>query len=369
MRQILIILLFVSVFSEANGQPRLKTENVILITLDGFRWQELFTGADSLLITNKTFVKDPLALKNVFWAETSQERRELLMPFFWKTVSKQGVIIGNRKYGNFVNCSNSMWFSYPGYNEILTGYSDDARIKSNNKIHNPNVTVLEFLNQQSQLKGKVAVFGSWDLFPFIINEERSGIPVNGGYENAVGSDINAQEKLLNKLQGEIPGEWSNVRFDAFTHNYALEYLKRKSPRVMFISYGETDDFAHDGKYDAYLKSANQTDKFIGELWNWVQSSPTYKDKTTFIITTDHGRGTVPIDAWKNHGEDIAGAGEIWFAIIGPDTASKGELKARSQYYQSQVAKTLAAFFNIKYQPTYQNPGEVIRESGAGNVKP
>ena len=38
-----------------------------------------------------------------------------------------------------------------------------------------------------------------------------------------------------------------------------------------ISYGETDDFAHDGQYDAYLTSAHQTDAFIRELWDWVQA--------------------------------------------------------------------------------------------------
>lgn len=118
---------------------------------------------------------------------------------------------------------------------------------------------------------------------------------------------------------------------------------------MYIAYGETDDFAHDGRYDQYLISAKRTDKYIGELWNWVQSHKKYKDKTTFIITTDHGRGTQPIATWRNHGDEIAGAGEIWLAVIGPDTPPVGEVKTPGQLYQNQVAETAAAFLGVNYE--------------------
>src|SRR5690606_22459764 len=98
------------------------------------------------------------------------------------------------------------------------------------------------------------------------------------------------EKYLNILQPQTHSPWSGVRLDIFTHHYALEYMKRKHPRVTYIAYGETDDFAHDGRYDHYLHAARRTDKFIREIWEYCQSDPFYKDNTTFIITTDHGRG-------------------------------------------------------------------------------
>lgn len=343
------------IFSHA--QNKRKTENVFIITLDGLRWQEVFTGADSLLITNKTFVKDPVGLNTTFWAETSQERREVLMPFFWSVLARQGQIFGNRKYGNNVNVTNTMWFSYPGYNEILTGYADDARIRTNNKVLNPNVTILEYLNKDPKFKGKVAAFGSWDVFPFIINEERSGVPVNAGFEKAVGT-LSDNEKFLNQLLDEVPSPWSTVRLDAFTHHYLLEHLKQETPKVVYISYGETDDFAHDGKYDAYLKSARQTDNFIKQLWEYTQSTPAYKDKTTFIITTDHGRGSTPLDAWKNHGRDVPGADQIWFAVMGPDTPPTGEMKKRGQFFQNQFAKTAAAFLGVDYK-TVSPVGDIV----------
>jgi len=161
--------------------PQENATKVVLITLDGLRFQEVFSGADPLLITNKKYVNDTTELKEQFWRETPKKRREALMPFFWKEVSKMGQIHGNRNLGSKVDLTNKMWFSYPGYNEILTGKADDARIDSNDKIPNPNKTILEIANSDPRYKGKVAAFGSWDVFPYIVNEERSGVYVNAGF--------------------------------------------------------------------------------------------------------------------------------------------------------------------------------------------
>ena len=356
-----LILIFLYSFNLAHAQSSRKTENIFIITLDGFRWQELFSGADSALIKNKEFTDDAEGMMSLFWNDTPMERRKKLMPFFWTTLVTEGQLYGNRWHNNNVNCSNTMWFSYPGYNEILCGFADDERINSNKKIDNPNVTVLESLNKSRRYKGKVAAFCSWDVFPFIINEKRSGLPVNAGYEIAAGRNLSKREIFLNELQGIIPGHWGSVRQDAFTHHYALEYVKKHQPKVVFISYGETDDFAHDGRYDEYLKSARRTDQFIQQLWQWIQSQAVYKNKTTFLITTDHGRGTIPAQNWKHHGDEIQGADQIWLAVIGPDTPSTGEQKAEGQLYQNQIAKTAAAFLGVDYT-NEREVGDVINKA-------
>ncbi len=330
----------------ACGQQR-KTENVFLITLDGLRWQELFSGADSSLNSDEDYVENTNELKELFWADDAEERRRKLMPFFWSKIATEGQLYGNRWNNSKVNCTNNMWFSYPGYNEILTGFSDDVRITSNDKIPNPNQTILEFVNGHEEFRGKVAAFGSWDVFPFIINEERSKVPVNAGFEKSTDNLLTEKEIFLNRLQDDVPSPWGSVRLDAFTHHYANEYLRKNNPKLLYIAYGETDDFAHDGAYDHYLKSARRTDEFIKELWQYVQSTPQYKDKTTFIITTDHGRGTEPKEAWKHHGNKIHNAGEVWIAVLGPDSSPKGE-NLPGQYYQNQVAKTVAWLLNLDY---------------------
>ncbi len=139
--------LCLAVAGNLSAQPLNQTENVFLITLDGFRWQELFSGADPALIGNEDYVDDVEDLKNSFWDPETEMRRRRLMPFFWEVIATQGQLYGNRKEGCTVDVTNNQWFSYPGYSEILVGYVDPG-IDSNDKIPNPNKTVLEFINEQ-----------------------------------------------------------------------------------------------------------------------------------------------------------------------------------------------------------------------------
>jgi hypothetical protein len=331
-------------FGILNAQQS-QSNRVILITLDGYRWQELFTGADPALIANAKYVHDSTALKETFWKDTPEARREALMPFIWSEVAQMGQLYGNRNLGSLMNLTNTMWFSYPGYNEILTGKADDAHINSNDKVPNPNVTVLEQYQNTPAGSGKVAAFGSWDVFPFIINEERSGVPVNAGYENAIGN-ISDREQLINEIQSQLPEIWGSVRYDAITHQYAMAYMMERHPELVYISYGETDDFAHDGDYEAYLKSAYNTDGLIRQLWDFTQSDPFYKGKTTFLITTDHGRGTMPLDTWRSHGDKVVGADQVWLIAFGNGVAAKGEISENEQIYTKQVAPTVLRILGV-----------------------
>lgn len=334
-----------------------KTENVILITTDGFRWLEVFNGLDSALVNNDSYTRNKKDLIAKYGSSTSDSSRRKLLPFLWNTVAQKGQIYGNRAFGNKVNITNQQWFSYPGYNEILTGFADDEKITSNDKINNPNETVLEFLHKKPAFNGKIAAFSTWDCFPYIINEERSKIPVNSGKELVKGS-ITPKEELLNEIQQTTPSQIAD-RHDFVTYYLMKEYLVKKQPKVMFLAFDETDDYAHAGIYDAYLNAAHNFDTYLADLWNTLQSMPQYKDKTTLIITSDHGRGQFPKSKWTDHGFKTAYSDQIWFAVIGPDTPATGEQKNESQLYQNQFAKTLAKLLGIDYtspKPT----GEVIK---------
>ena len=349
-------------------------DNVVLVTLDGLRWQEVFSGADKNLIENTDFVADTDELKALFWRDDQAQRTQALMPFFSETLAKQGVLIGDRTQGSLMSVSNPWYFSYPGYSEILTGIVDE-NIDSNDKVPNPNKTILESLNSQSEFKGKTALFGSWDVFPYIVNRERSGVYVNAGFEtfDAVKS---AEVTLLNQMQSEIPSPWHNVRLDSFTYRFAKQYLLNKQPRLLVISLGETDDFAHNGKYDAYLKSAKQSDAFIRDLWQTIQQTPGYKDNTTMIITTDHGRGS-HADDWQHHSSKralarseqgkqrfpngIVGSEHIWLAAIGPDIKAKGLIKPKNELKQAQVAATVLSVLGINSQQVNPKMAAPIKE--------
>ncbi len=168
--------------------------------------------------------------------------------------------------------------------------------------------------------------------------------------------LSEREKTMNELMPVLPNPLGDVRLDAFTFQYGLEYLKKNKPRVMYFSFDETDDFAHAGEYGAYLNSAHNTDAFIAELWSFLQSDSKYKNKTTLLITCDHGRGN-DSTGWKSHGTKISGSDQIWCAILGPDTPSSGEMK-EGQVYQNQFAATLAGFLGLSYTNKFPVGGPV-----------
>jgi hypothetical protein len=346
-RKILFLLVCLASYTLGTFAQQPKTKNLVIITFDGYRWKELFDGADSVNLFGKKFnSQDSTWRIKKYWAKTNTERRNKLMPFFWSKIAKDGQVYGNRNYGNFVNVTNRYWFSYPGYNEIFTGYADTL-INSNAHPANHNINVLEFLHQRPEFKGKVATFSSWDAFPKILNEQRSGFPVNSGYENVTGT-LTETQKLINEMQWWLPKDYGmGERHDAITYALAKEHVKIHHPRVLQISFIETDALAHSGKYDYYLDAAHYNDQMISDLWNLMQNDPFYKDNTTFIITEDHGRGYE--DSWQHHYYSVPHSNEIFFAIIGPDTKPLGEVKEKGQLYQNQFAQTMASLLGVKFE--------------------
>jgi hypothetical protein len=328
-------------------------ENVVLITIDGVRWQEMFRGLDRELALHDTYSSRQEELIEQFWREDASERAALLMPFLHATVMQAGTVVGNRDVGSCARLINDYNFSFPGYNEILSGVVNDA-INSNAKQPNPERTFLELLSQNSDFRGRVAAFGSWDVFPFIYNTQRSGIPVNTGLAE---TPINEFEVTLNQLQKDISPHWPTVRHDAFTHHYALSWLRERRPRVVHIAYGEPDDFAHDGKYDEYALATRRVDGFIQEVWETVQSLETYRDNTVMFITVDHGRGEQPLESWQHHAsqraveqymqslaeqypQGIVGSDAIWMAALGPGVPAQGLIGTTDCLSGDRIAATL-----------------------------
>ena len=100
------------------------------------------------------------------------------------------------------------------------------------------------------------------------------------------------------------------------------------------------------RYDLYLEQANQIDKMIADLWHWVQTTPGYADNTTFIITTDHGRGRK--NNWTSHGQFIMGSTQTWLALMGPGLLPIGEVKEHMQLYQQELAQAVAELLGEEF---------------------
>lgn len=338
------------VVSLAAGAEARKTRNIILVTADGLRWQEVFSGIDPLLMNEKQAgMGEAKALRTRLWSSTPEARRAALMPFLWSALASRGVILGNVNKKSSVKVSNAYRVSYPGYSEILTGRAQDSAIRGNDKIQNPTPTVLEFLRARLRLPVPgVALFASWDTLPFIGEHKPGSIFINAGYSDVTIPVGVPRFRELNRLQFRVLTPWESVRHDYITFEMALEYLRTAQPRVLHISLGETDDWAHDKRYDRVLDTIGYFDACLRRLWNAVDSLGFYRNTTTIIVTVDHGRGSTLSD-WHSHGEKVKGAEQIWVAIAGPNTPAAGELSNTPEFFQRDVAPTMLDLMGIDYQ--------------------
>ena len=321
--------------------------NVILVTLDGIRPTDFFGGMDSVISSNpdSSGIYDTLRVQRDYWRTTAEERRRALMPFLWDTLIPRGVVYGNVARGSRATITNRHGFSAPGYMEILTGRAQPD-VTSNDAIRYSHKTVLEYTRQRLNLRARdVAVFGSWDNFRFYASSQPDAVFVNAGYDSLPTGIGTAEMRLLAHLQFRALAIWEGSRLDAFTGGMALAYIKQYQPRLTFIAFNDTDDFAHLRRYDRVLDAMHALDQFLGELWYTVQTLPAYRGRTTLIVTTDHGRGLSKTD-WVDHGEGVPGSESIWMVLAGAGITPEGEATNRPEVHQANVAATVLACLGL-----------------------
>jgi hypothetical protein len=345
------LLLALTLLVPAAPDAQSDRQNVVLVTLDGARVEEIFGGLDAA-VYRSTLGKDQRLETQAgykrFWADTPQARREKLLPFFWGTLMREhGSIAGNPALGSRVRLANRHWFSYPGYAEILLGVAHDDVIGSNDPIQNPYPTVLEFLRRRLDLPATgVAAFGSWSVFNAIAESAAGAITVNAGFEPYAHPDPAVQ--ALSAMQRETPTPWDSVRHDYYTFRFAMAHLATHKPRVLYLALGETDDWAHNGRYDMVLDSLARTDAYLKELWTWLQAQPEYRGRTSLLITVDHGRGAGP-DDWKSHGAKHPNAEFTWMAFVSPSMSRRGEWRDHPPVVTAQAAATLVRWMGADWR--------------------
>lgn len=345
MKRILLLSLLILSIYKVTAQNSTTAQNIVVVTMDGYRWQELFKGIDPKIVKNQKFTKQPDII-NSLYGGNEQESRARLMPFFWNVIAKEGQLFGNRELGNKVNVANFFGFSYPGYNEMFTG-KPSLSVNSNKAEKNKKRNVFEVIKQLPAYKNQIVVFSSWKVIPYVLrHESNENIFYNGGYQNMPEDSTNGVITSLNYLQEEVLTEKHQTRNDQLTFIAAKEYLATHKPKVLVLSLGETDEYAHSKNYDMYLRKAAETDRIISELWYWLQTTEGYKDNTTMIITTDHGRGSG--NQWPGHGFLPLGSKHVWMAFLGKHVQPKGEIETNEKYYLKQIAPTIALLAGIKF---------------------
>jgi arylsulfatase A-like enzyme len=325
--------------------------NLVIVTIDGLRWQEVFGGIDTSIANNPKFNSgDSLSIYDM-------NKPAGIMPFVNNFIGTHGQLWGNRYQGSEGTVKNKYWFSYPGYNEILTGYADDS-INTNKYKPNPNSTLLDFLQTQPAYKNKIAAFGAWEAFDRILNKPRAGYPIFCAftlYQNKKSKAANT----INQLNAQSHRFWdSEESHDVFVHAMAMDYLKTQKPKVLYIAYGETDEWAHSWQYKNYIRAAKNTDAFIQEIWDWLQSDKKYKDNTILLVTTDHGRGLG--EKWTNHNNKIPYSNEVWCAWLGKGISHRGII-TNENYTSSQLAATALKLLGFTYtaEHTVDGPMQLV----------
>ncbi|MGH6951264.1 MAG: alkaline phosphatase family protein [Vitreimonas sp.] len=317
--------------------------HVVLVTIDGFRWEDLFRGADPALVTDPAYRARYVDVP---------DRAQALTPFLL-SFAQHGALIGDRDNGSCARVANDFWFSYPGYAEILAG-RPNPRARSNRAIPNQDVTVLERLARRPEFAGQVRAFAEWYVVPSILNVERSGIPVFVTPDRVSPHDpqvIAAARAFFTEL-----------------------------PRVTWIALGDTDNRAHEGDYPAYLSAASDADNFLRELWQAIEANPRTAGRTTLIVTSDHGRGASTRNRWRGHGSGRwrgivvpglrrEGSDAIFIAARGPGVVATSAYTMETCATAGQVAATLltgVGLLDAEGQPDMAPPLAVFSD-GPGSL--
>jgi arylsulfatase A-like enzyme len=209
------------------------------------------------------------------------------------------------------------------------------------------VSVLEWLDQQPAMQGRVVGCVTWQVFPQILNVGRSRFPLWVSGRHSRLDRVSPQLADIQRWMDDITTKSRDEHFDAFAFRAALDLIETHQPRLLYLALGEPDTWAHRRRYDNYLETTQRCDRFIREIWEKLQSLPRYRDSTTLIVTTDHGRGNTPQD-WPNHGKNTPRSNETWVAITGPDTPALGERRDSSEVVSAQIAATVAKFLGEDY---------------------
>jgi len=332
-----------------------RGRSVILITVDGLRAEEVFGGVDERVLGSAEnsgieYESESERVRAAFGGSEPESSRSALMPFFWTEIVPNGVLLGNESRGGGVRVTNRELFSAPGYIEILTG-EPHHDVVSNDPIRYPYPSFMEYAKAGLGLGyTDVVTVGSWEGFATLSSSQPDLFLTNVGFEAVKPEYATERMRWLGEIQHDIISLWPEGRSDAITFGMSVEILQEFKPRVVYIAFGETDDWAHQRRYDRYLDYIHVFDSYLNRLWNLLQSMDEYRDNTMLIVTTDHGRGHDPKE-WVEHGAGAAYAGSeaIWIAILGPGVPARGEFAPAQAVTQSDVAATALKALGLDYR--------------------
>lgn len=307
------------------------TERIIVITIDGVMWQDVFGGvsperAEKAGLPPSFVLDGPQLLPNLYG------------------LARKGIVSGAPGYGPPMTASGPNYVSLPGYTEIFTGQA--GRCKSNICGRTTIPTILDvFRNQVVDRDEDIAVFASWKTYENAVSIDPRHMVVSTGItggQNRERTLVNATTREIEvstkrepfKVGQTILGDY---RGDRYTGKLALEYLKAKAPKVLVVGLGDTDEYAHKSDYRSYITALQNADSFIGEVVDELRKMRLL-DTTTILVTTDHGRE----GNFTSHGWFWPESDRVWMVAAGGAVPAWGYLTEGQFEHLSDIAPFLKA---------------------------
>lgn len=349
-----ILLASVLVFATATADASPGNGNVIFITVDGVRYHEIFQGVRKEKKAGET-------------------RGTPIVPFATQLVNDSGFFFGNRHAGadsSEMRVSNLVGVSQPGYRALMTG-DFEKKCLTNDCRNIDRETIFDRLISEGFSSKEVAAFASWRTIDKVLESNRGRIVKSVGFEDIQGL-TDAEAAPFRAIQAQAnqdrPTKWKNSRFDKYTFQMGMEYLKTHQPRFMYMMWVEPDENAHNGNYRGYVESLRDFDARLVQLTDQLKAMGTYGENTSIVVTTDHGRGLIgPL--WTIHGPMLE-AMRTWAMVIPSERLRKShritrDTRGKKNFHQVDIRPTLETFLGLQPRPA---AGKSLKERGRSLVQ-
>ena len=306
---------------------------VVLVVLDGVRWQEVFGGADRAVARQH-------GVNPGTWPNA-----RALMPNLQRMIEVEGMALGAPGHGPEITTGGTQRISLPSYREIFTGRSDP--LCQSNECAQPLGRTVAYDVYDVGGPGDVAVIASWSNIARAASADSSRFVLTTGRKVVGLGDVLRSDPVTASLldagsrASAFPGE-GEYRPDSITERIALRYLATARPRFLFVGLGDCDEYGHRNDYRGYLTALHGADAFLGELEVTLEAMGARGRHTTVLVTADHGRAR----DFRDHGVGHPESGRVWLVAGGADVRGRGLVAASRRHTLSDIAPTVRALLGI-----------------------
>lgn len=288
------------------GAPAQSPDPVIVVTIDGARWQDVIDG-------------------------------DQLMPTLHALARDRGAFVGADARAA-MRASGPNFVSLPGYTEIFTGRAS-VTCRDNDC---PQTSTLTLLDRAVDAGLSVAAFASWEKLDRAVTARPGKFVVSAGRDH-------------DDVSPPWPGGGA-YRPDAKTAEAALDYLELREPDVLFLGLGDPDEYAHHGDVDGYRASLAFADTVLARLVDALDRMGDRGKATHLFVTADHGRA----NDFRSHGGHAPESSRVWLVGAGPRIRARGLSRSPHERRLADIAPTIATVIGIETARAFGS-GEVLTE--------